>query len=297
MNRIAICGITGSQGGAVADVCLENNLDIIGITRNTDSEKAKYYAEKGVHIVEGDFDNSASLLGKIDNCQAIFIVTNFWEHMDPEREFSQGKNIIDAAIASGVKHIIWSTLEDTNDFQDSIPRIGDYKVPHFDEKGKLSKYLETKMIGQTHLYTSFFYENLLGMMKLNKEADGVRRLCMPMSNVPLPIITVKDIGKMVYHVFENYIQGHIGVASEHLTGSEMATILSDVLEEPVEYIAVSPEQYRQFGFPGCQDLANMFEFKVVHNDKFCKIRNMVDVKSCFEPTSFKQWCIENKDKL
>ena len=77
--------------------------------------------------------------------------------MDSEREYTQAKNIIDSAVAEeSVKHIIWSTLEDTRMFKDEIEFIGKYKVPHFDEKGMVSKYLNTLNIKSTNLYTSFF---------------------------------------------------------------------------------------------------------------------------------------------
>jgi len=182
-------------------------------------------------------------------------------------------------------------------FKDEIEFIGKYKVPHFDEKGMVSKYLNTLNVKSTNLYTSFFYENLTGLMKLRKDEDGKRRLCLPMNDSKLPIVAAQDIGKMVFEVFKNKIYGDVGVSSEHLTCEEIAKTLNEVIGEPVEYVSVSANIYRSFGFPGCRDLGNMFEFKDLHNEEFCKVRNMESVLELIKPISFKEWCLNNKDLL
>jgi uncharacterized protein YbjT (DUF2867 family) len=297
MVVIGICGITGLQGGAIADLFLKNNHKVIGITRNIQSDKSLKLLEKGATLRIGDFDNLESLNNIFNGCDVVFVVTNFWEHMDSKREFKQAKNVIDSVFKSNVNHIVWSTLEDTRDYNDSIKFIGDYKVPHFDEKGMVTKYLNGLNINSTHLYTSFFYENLTHLMKLKKDDDGVRRLCLPMNESILPLVSVLDIAKMTEYIVKNKLYGNVGVASEHLKVSEMAHILTDVLNEPVEYVKVPATTYRQFGFPGCHDLGNMFEFKDIHNKDFCKKRNMIDVNSRINPIDFKTWCLLNKDLL
>ena len=297
MVVIGVCGITGLQGGAVAQQFLKNNHNVVGITRNLDSNSANDLIQKGVNLKSGDYDNVESLKGIFDGCDVVFVMTNFWEHMDPKKEYNQAKNIIDSVLESNVPHIIWSTLEDSRDYTDKIEYLGEYKVPHFDEKGMISKYLDTLPINITHLYTSFFYENLIGSMKLKKDDDGVRRLCLPMGSSILPIVSVDDIGKMVYSIVEGKLYGKVGVSSQHLSCVEIADILTETINEPVIYVDVPPSMYRAFGFPGCKDLGNMFEFKCVHNSEFCQLRNMDRVKSRIDPIDFKTWCIANKDNI
>ena len=135
------------------------------------------------------------------------------------------------------------------------------------------------------------------MMKLKKGDDGIRNLCMPMSDSILPIVSVVDIAKMVYTVVKNKRYGGVGVASEHLKVSEIANILQDVIGEPVEYTCVPADTYRTFGFPGCEDLGNMFEFKDVHNEAFCEKRNMDTVRKLIDPIDFRSWCETNKEYL
>ena len=217
--------------------------------------------------------------------------------MDPKREYTQAKNIMDSIVVSNVNHIIWSTLEDTRKYEDNIKYLGDYKVPHFDEKGMITKYLGTLDVNVTNLYTSFFYENLLGMMKLKKEEDGIRRIYLPMNDSLLPIVTVEDIGKMVHKVVIEKLYGVVGVASEHLKISEMADIMTETLGEEVQYVNLPADVYRGLGFPGCEDLGNMFEFKDVHNEEFCNMRNMDTVRNLIEPIKFRDWCLNNRNNL
>ena len=292
-----VCGITGAQGGAVAQQLLNNNLPVVGLTRNPGSNKAQVFVDQGAIIKQGDFDQPETLEGVFDGCKAVFVVTNFWEHMDPKREYQQAVNIIDSCVRSNVNHIVWSTLENTLAYTDNIPMLGQYKVPHFDEKARVSNYLKQLNIHQTHLYTSFFNENLTGMMKLTPDNNNIRTLCLPMGDCKLPVVAVEDIGKMAVHVMLNNILGDVGVASEHLTGSEIAQCLSRALNSEVRYVSVPAQTYRNFGFPGCQDLANMFEFKQIHNAQFCQQRNMQNVGRMINPISFEEWCRVNSHLL
>ena len=118
-----VCGITGSQGGAVAQQLLNNNLQVVGLTRNPGSNKAQVFLEQGVVMKQGDFDQPETLVGVFDGCKAVFVVTNFWEHMNPKREYQQAVNIIDSCVRSNVNHIVWSTLENTLAYTDNIPMI------------------------------------------------------------------------------------------------------------------------------------------------------------------------------
>ena len=110
------------------------------ITRKPDSEKAQALRAAGAEVVAGDLDDVESLVHALDGADAAFFVTNFWEVFSPEREKQQAKNLAEAAQRTGLKHVIWSTLEDTRKdvplSDDRMPTLmGEYKVPHFDAKG------------------------------------------------------------------------------------------------------------------------------------------------------------------
>jgi uncharacterized protein YbjT (DUF2867 family) len=306
MNRfkyrptVAVCGATGQQGGAVVNSLLESGkYQIRALTRNGTSDKANYLRDRGVEIVTADFDQPETLVKAFQDCQLAFLVTNFWEHMDAKREYRQGCALMDAVETAGIIHVVWSTLEDTrvNKYNDEIPFIGDYKVAHFDEKGRITEYAKTKRFQRTDLYTSFYYENFLTTMKLSPDKDGIRRLYLPIGNRPIPMVSINDIGQMVVKVLDQGILGEVGVSSEHLTGQQITERLSDATGKSYEYVAISPSEYRNLGFPGCQELGNMFEFKSCHNGDFCHRRHLNQVTQHYSPEHFMSWCQKHCGKL
>ena len=110
------------------------------ITRDINSDKAKELAKLGAEVVAGDVNNPESLKQAFKGAYGAFCVTFFWEHFSPEKELAHAKAMADAAKDAGVKHVVWSTLEDTRKWvplsDDRMPTLMEkYKVPHFDAKG------------------------------------------------------------------------------------------------------------------------------------------------------------------
>jgi uncharacterized protein YbjT (DUF2867 family) len=124
---------------------------------------------------------------------------------------------------------------------------------------------------------------------------------MPMGDKKLPGIAVEDIGKCALGIFKSgkeSIGKTIGIVGEHLTGQEMAAAMSKALGQPVRYNAVTPEQYRAFGFKGAEDLGNMFQFKSDFNEAFCGARNPAVAKR-LNPAlqTFDVWLSQNKSRI
>jgi hypothetical protein len=98
-----------------------------------------------------------------------------------------------------------------------------------------------------------------------------------MGDKALPSIATEDIGRCAYGIFkagDEFIGRTVGVAGEHLTGAEIATSLTKALGEEVRYNDVPPDVYRGFGFPGADDVGNMFQFKRDCNDDYCGARSL-----------------------
>ncbi|MGH7228511.1 MAG: NmrA family NAD(P)-binding protein, partial [Nitrospiraceae bacterium] len=117
----------------------------------------------------------------------------------------------------------------------------------------------------------------------------------------LPGIAAEDIGKCALGIFKNgreFIGKTVGIAGEHLTGTQMATALTKALGQEVRYNAVSPEVYRGFGFPGADDLGNMFQFKRDFQQVFCGARNPA-VARTLDPAlqTFDTWLARNKSHI
>ena len=131
--------------------------------------------------------------------------------------------------------------------------------------------------------------------------DGVLAIAMPMGDKKLPGIAAEDIGRCAYGVFTKgraYIGKTVGIAGEHLTGGQMAAALTKALGRKVVYNAVSPEEYRAFGFPGADDLGNMFQFKRDFNDDFCGARDLAESRA-LNPAlqTFEMWLAASKDRI
>ena len=141
---IAVVGATGSQGGGLVRAILADpsgGFTARAITRDPSKDKAKALAAAGAEVVSADLDNVESLKKAFAGAHGVFAVTNFWEHFSGEKEIAQAKNIAEAAKAAGVKHVIWSTLEDTRKLMAAddtrMPMLqGKYRVPHFDAKAE-----------------------------------------------------------------------------------------------------------------------------------------------------------------
>jgi uncharacterized protein YbjT (DUF2867 family) len=299
---IAVAGATGAQGGGLARAMLDRpngGFSVRAMTRDPESDKARALAARGAEVVQADLDDPASLRDAFAGAWGAYCLTNFWEHFSPEKELAQARNLAEAAKAAGLRHVIWSTLEDTRQWvpldDDRMPTLmGKYKVPHFDAKGEANRFFTEAGLPVTFLLTSFYWDNLIYFGSGPKRApDGMLHLTLPMGDALLPGIAAEDIGRCALGIFRQsakYVGKTVGIAGEYLSGGEMAQALSLALGEAVLYNDVSPEEYRDLGFPGAADLGNMFQFKRDFNEYFCGARDLALSRELNpELQTFEQW--------
>lgn len=303
---IAVVGATGAQGGGLARAILDDpdgGFAVHALTRNVQSDNARALAKRGADVVAADSDDEASMERALQGAYGAYFVTNFWEHFDPEREKAQARNMVKAAKAAGLEHVIWSTLDDTRlrlplDDERMPTLLEQYKVPHFDAKGESDVYFLEARLPVTLLKTSFYWDNLIHFgMGPKPGSDGVLELVLPMGQAKLPGIAAEDIGRVAYGLFkagDAYIGKRVGIAGEHLTGAEMAQALTKSLGREVRYREVTPAQYRALGFPGAEDLGNMFQYKRDFEAAYCAARD-VDRSRVLNPRlqNFAQWLEDN----
>jgi uncharacterized protein YbjT (DUF2867 family) len=306
---ITVFGATGAQGGGLARAILAHpgsGFAVRAVTRKPDSEAARALAKAGAEVVAADMDDAASVQRAMRGAHGAYCVTNFWEHFSPAKELAQAAAMADGAASAGVQHVIWSTLEDTRTFfapdGKRMPVLmGKYNVPHFDAKGEADA-LFTAKVPTTLLYTSFYWDNLIHFgMGPKKGADGVLAFTLPMADKRLSGIAVEDIGKCAFGIFRegaSHIGKAVGIAGEHLTGAQMAAGLTQALGQAVRYNAVTPEQYRGFGFPGADDLGNMFQFYAEFEEAFMRARP-VELARRLNPElqTFAAFLAGNKDRI
>ena len=307
---IAVVGATGAQGKGLINAILNDpnsEFKVRAITRNAGSDKARELSKSGVEVVEANVDDKASLVKAFKGAYGAFCVTFFWEHFSPEKETLHAKNMAEAASEAGVKHVIWSTLEDTRKWiplnDDRMPTLhGKYKVPHFDAKGEANTFFENSGIPYTLLNTSFYWDNFIYFgLGPQKGPDGKYVITFPMGNKKLPGIYSADIGKCAYSIFKagkEYQGKTVSIAGEHLTGAQMAAAFTKHIGVEVKYNDVPPSVYRSFGFPGADDMGNMFQFKADFEQYFCGARDLnVTRKLNPELLNFDSWLTMNKSLI
>jgi uncharacterized protein YbjT (DUF2867 family) len=303
---IAVVGATGAQGGGLARAIQHDprgEFRARAIARDPNSAKAQELAALGAEVVAGDVDDPESLRRAFAGAHGAYCVTFYWAHFSPEKEAEQAGNLAAAAKAAGLAHVVWSTLEDTRRWvpldDDRMPTLmGKYKVPHFDSKGQSDRLFADAGVPTTNLLTSFYWDNFIHFGSgPQKGPDGRLALTMPMGDGKLPGIAAEDIGKCAYGIFRaggEYAGKTVGIAGEHLTGAEMAAGLTKALGQEVVYNSVSPEVFRGFGFPGAEDLGNMFQFKRDFNDYFCGARDLAFSRWINpELQTFETWLAQN----
>ena len=307
---ITVFGATGAQGGGVARAILSDKskeFAVRAVTRDPGTDKAKELEQLGAELVVANIDEPSSMKNALAGAYGAYFVTFYWAHFSPEKELEEAKQMAEAAKEANLQHVIWSTLEDTRKWvpldNDSMPTLmGKYKVPHFDAKGEADKFFTELGVPTTFLRASFYWDNFIHFGSGPKRgADGILYLTLPLDNKKMAGIAAEDIGKCAFGIFKKgkeMIGKTIGVAGEHLTGKEMADALSNAIGQEVRYNNISPESFRKLGFPGADDLGNMFQFYRDFDEVCNSIRN-VDISKELNPElqSFDQWLGKNAQMI
>jgi len=307
---IVVFGATGAQGGGLVRAILgdpDSEFAVRAVTRDINSDKARELQKAGAEVVAADIDDAASVRQALDGAYGAFFVTFFWAHFSAEKEKEEAAIFAKAAKETGLKHVIWSTLEDTRKYipldDDRMPTLqGKYKVPHFDGKGESDKVFDDLKVPTTYLLASFYWENFIYFGSGPKRGeDGKLSLIIPIGQSRMAGIAAEDIGKCAYGIFkkgEEMIGKRIGVAGEQLTGKEMADSMSKATGQEISFNPVPASVFRSFGFPGADDVGNMFQFYDEFGDELNKTRDVNRSKELNpELQNFDQWLKNNAQKI
>jgi uncharacterized protein YbjT (DUF2867 family) len=236
-NRIIlITGVTGNQGGAVAQALQGSGFHLRGLTRKPDSERAAALAWQGVDVVKGDLDDEATLRRALDSVWGVFGVQTSLEG-GVEREEAQGKRLAMLARGAGVEHYVYTSVGSAH------KRTG---VPHFDNKWRIEETVRSlRFPSHVILRPVFFMDNLLAPFSLQGStlAWGLG------PGTKLQMIAVDDIGWFGARAFTDadaLNRREIDLAGDVRTMPEAAEILNDVLGRPIAFAQTPIEQVRQY---------------------------------------------------
>lgn len=307
---IVVFGATGAQGGGLVRAILadkNSEFAVRAVTRDTQSDSAKAIANMGAEVVAADIDDMQSIKKALSGAYGAYFVTFFWSHFSPEKEMAQVQYMAMAAKETNLQHVVWSTLEDVRKYvplnDNNMPTLnGKYKVPHFDGKGESDAFFINAGVPTTFMLASYYWDNMIYFgMGPKKGADGKLAITFPMGKKKMAGIAAGDIGKCAYGIFKKgkmMIGKRIGIAGDQLTCDEMAQSLSKALGQEVKYNEITPEQYRGFGFPGAEDLGNMFQFYRDFDEVCNNTRNVAFSRELNpELKSFDMWLAENVKRI
>ncbi|MEU1853864.1 NmrA/HSCARG family protein [Streptomyces sp. NPDC019990] len=303
---IAVAGATGSQGGGAARAILaepDSGFTVRALTRNPDSPAAKELAELGADVVRADFHDEPTVHKAFEGAYGAFLVTNFWAHGSAAKETQEIEVLVRAARAAGLRHVMWSTLEDTRDLlplhDERMPVLQDkYNVPHFDAKGEGNELFRQAGVPTTFLNTTFFYQGFLQGMAPKRTEDGVLTLTLPLEDGKLLSgVDVADIGRTAYAILkggEKHIGATVNLAGDHLTGAQYAEKLAAALGEPVRFQSVPYDVFRSLGIPAGDEIANMFQYYGDFDQEFTGARDLEALRELHpELKDFDTWLAEN----
>lgn len=255
---LTVFGATGNQGGSViravlAHPKLSSTYKIRAITRDPSKPNAQTLTAHGAECVKADLNDPASLISAIKGSYAVFAVTNYWESMSMPTEVQQGKNIADASLKGGVRHLIWSSLPHAGNLSNGTLAA----IEHFDGKANVEKYIESikgdQMIA-TYFMPGFFMSNVKGSVRPGQ--DGVPTLSEPWdatkTRVPM-LDVVDDTGKYVAGVLAagetdpaSVDKLHVRGVSQWMAPSEITDGITRVTGTETKFNGLPPEVYKGF---------------------------------------------------
>ncbi|KAK4048696.1 hypothetical protein OIV83_004666 [Microbotryomycetes sp. JL201] len=244
-RSIIVIGSTGTQGSSVIDSLSRSDkpYHVFAVTRDTSKPAAQKLQQEGVDLVQADVstdrgvDDLFKQTGK--DIDVLFGVTNFWEHLDKQKEIVDGKRLVDKAQANGVKLFIWSGLEGVQELTNGKIQ----HVEHFDSKHEVTKYAQQSGLPTIVVQAGFYASNFATMMQPRKTENGIV-FAYPFG--PKTVIslvdTQADYGKFVRAALEN---DKFCPGSELLACAEELTIEDVVKQFNEGTFAIRAASYHQ----------------------------------------------------
>ena len=287
---IAVFGATGLQGGGVVRALRANGrFKVRAVTRNPDKHR-----DLADEVVAGDLDRPETLKAALAGAHGVFLVTNFWQPGTDEGK--QALAAVRAAKEAGVQHFIWSTLPNVEAITG-----GKFDVPHFTGKAKIERIVrEGGFANHTFVVAPFYYQNLIGMMAPQKQADGTVGWMLPLDPAVRAIHMgdISELGHIVAGAFAHPDQvgngAHLPLVGDFLSFNEIVVTL-DRQGHKFSFKQVPAELFAS-AFPGAAEIANMLAYFQAHTYLGSDSREQIALANTAmgrQPTRFSSWAKAN----
>lgn len=262
---IAVVGGTGAQGGGVVDALLSSGRFAVRVaSRNPGSDAATALARRGVEVVKADLLDAASLRSTFEGAHGAFVVTNFWDPAQMHRETEVGAAAVRAARASGVGHLVWSTLPDCEKLTG-----GRLKVEHFTGKARVDAVVAAAGFPRhTFVQAPMYFQNFIARGAPQPLPGGGRGWAVPMDPAArvMHLGDATDVGRAVAAAFaagdELPNGSYLAVCGGVYSWNDIVGTL-DAQGHGLRVTRVPPDVYDGF-FPGARELREMYEYFEQH---------------------------------
>jgi uncharacterized protein YbjT (DUF2867 family) len=283
---IAVVGATGQQGGAVVRALqASGHFQVRALTR----APAKH-PKLGDEVVFADFDRPETLKAAFAGVYGVFLVTDAWQA--GEKEPQQALAAINAAKDAGVQHLIWSTLPNVEAISG-----GKINVPHFTEKAKIERRVrEAGFAYHTFVIAPFYYQNLLGAMAPQKQADGSLGWVLPLDpgRRVIHMGDITELGRVVAGAFERPNRAghgeHLALVGDFLSFNEIVATLGRQGQK-FSFQQVPREVFASW-FPHAGGIAAMLAYFEAHTYLGSDSRDAIALANKVagqQPTKFADW--------
>jgi len=289
---IAVIGATGQQGGGVVRALqARGQFKVRALTRNPDKHR-----ELAEEVVEADLDKPETLKAAFEGAHGVFLVTNFQEA--GTNELKQA-TVATRAKDAGVKHFIWSTLPDVEAISG-----GKFNVPHFTGKAKIDRVVKDGGFeSYTFVIPPFYYQNLVGMMAPQKQADGSMGWALPLDPTRrvIHLGDVNELGNIVAGAFTHSDETgngqYLPLVGDFMSFNEIVETLNRQ-GHSFSYKQVPKESFAGY-FPGAAEIAEMLSYWEAHTYLGSDLTDQISLANKVagrEPTRFSTWAGENFPK-
>ena len=283
---IAVIGATGQQGGAVVRALqADSQFKVRALSRNPGKHR-----DLADEVVEADLDRPETLKAAFEGAHGAFLVTNFWEQGTDE--VKQATAAVRAAKDAGVQHFIWSTLPNVEAISG-----GKFTVPHFTGKAKIDVIVkEAGFLHHTFVIAPFFYQNLVGGLAPQKQANGSLGWALPLDPDVrcIHMGDIRELGNIVAGAFAHPDQAgngeYLPLVGDFMSFNEIVDTLNRQGHKfSVKYV---PKEVFATLFPGAGEAAEMFSYFQAHtylgSDSYGGIA-LANKMAGRQPSKFSTW--------
>ncbi|GAB3094493.1 NmrA/HSCARG family protein [Lysobacter terrae] len=241
-------------------------------------------------VIAADLDRPETLKAAFAGAHGVFLVTNAWEAH--HNEFKQAVAAVNAAKEAGVQHLIWSTLPNVETISG-----GAIDVPHFTDKARVERVVKGAGFAyHTFVIAPFYYQNLLGAMAPQAQADGSSGWALPLDpeRRVIHMGDITEIGRLVAGAFaQPELAGngeHLPLVGDFLSFNEILATLKQQGHN-ISFARVPRDVFAGW-FPGADSVAAMLSYFEAHTYLGTDSRDAIALANKVagrQPTSFASW--------